>query len=57
MRNPDGYPNTMRGYRTGGTPWHIVIDPRGRVIYDGFSIDADYAIAFIREQLDATAQG
>ncbi len=52
-RNADGYPNTMRSYRTGGTPWHVVIDPRGRVVYNGFSIDADHAIEFIREQLTA----
>ena len=56
-RNTDGYPNTMRSYRTGGTPWHVVIDPLGRVIYNGFSIDPDYAIEFIRERLDETARG
>jgi len=50
-RNPDGYPNTMRAYRTGGTPWHVIIAPDGRVIYDGFSLNADQAIAYIRRQL------
>jgi thiol-disulfide isomerase/thioredoxin len=50
-RNSDGYPNTMRTYRTGGTPWHVIIEPGGTVIYDGFSVNADKVIAFIRERL------
>ncbi len=54
-RNPDGYPNAMRAYRTGGTPWHIFIDPSGVVAYNGFSVDADKAIALIRESLTTPA--
>jgi hypothetical protein len=28
--SPDGrYPTTMVNYRTGGTPWFVVIDPAG----------------------------
>ncbi len=54
-RNRDGYPNAMRAYRTGGTPWHIFVNPAGTVIYDGFSVDADKAIAYIREQLTRPA--
>lgn len=53
-RNADGYPNAMRSYRTGGTPWHVVVDPAGRVVYNGFGIDSDYAIEFIRERLVRT---
>ncbi len=50
-RNRDGYPNTMRAYRTGGTPWHVIIAPDGQVIYDGFSVNADSVIAYFRRQL------
>jgi thiol-disulfide isomerase/thioredoxin len=50
-RNADGYPNTMRAYRTGGTPWHVIIAPDGRVIYDGFNVDAEKVIVFFRRQL------
>src|SRR3546814_9984590 len=40
--SPDGrYPTTMVNYRTGGTPWLVVIDPAGTVIENGFSIDAE----------------
>lgn len=31
-------PSTMHDYRTGGTPWFVVIDASGRVIADGFSL-------------------
>ena len=51
-RNADGYPNTMRAYRTGGTPWQVLIDPTGRVIYDGFHVDPQKAIAFLRERVE-----
>lgn len=44
-------PKTMVDYRTGGTPWHILIEPKGRVIFNGFNMDADAAIAFIRSEL------
>jgi len=54
-RNADGYPNTMRTYRTGGTPWHVIVEPGGTVIYDGFKVDADKVISFIRERLTQPA--
>ncbi len=53
-RNPDGYPNTMVSYRTGGTPWHVLIDPEGRVVHDGFGLNADATIRFLRERLAAS---
>ncbi len=28
-------------YRTGGTPWFIVIDPQDRVVFNDFHVDAD----------------
>lgn len=43
----DGYPSVMHDYRTGGTPWFIVINPTGEVIYGGFSLDAEAFIASV----------
>ncbi len=37
----------MRAYRTGGTPWTIIIDKTGVVRYNNFHIDAEKAIPFI----------
>ncbi len=44
---PDGerYPTVMEDYRTAGTPWFIVIDPAGEVIFNDFQIEADRFIA------------
>jgi hypothetical protein len=51
--DPDSerWPHTMVSYRTGGTPWHVLVDPTGVVVYNGFGLDANKAIAFIRKQL------
>ncbi len=40
-------PPFMRAYRTGGTPWVVLIDPEGTVRFDGFGIEADQAIRAI----------
>ena len=45
----------MRDYRTGGTPWTIIIDSEGVVRYNDFHIDPDKAQHLI-EQLLAEAQ-
>ncbi len=45
-----GAPQTMRDYRTGGTPWMILIDPARTVVFNDYGIDADKAIAFLRQQ-------
>ena len=44
---PEGerYPTVMEDYRSGGTPWFIVIDPKGEVIFNDFRLDADRVIA------------
>jgi len=31
-----GTPEIMKKYRTGGTPWFVLIDPKGIVRFDGF---------------------
>ncbi|MEM7563969.1 MAG: TlpA disulfide reductase family protein [Pseudomonadota bacterium] len=45
-----GQPKTMSDYRTGGTPWMILIDPERRVIYNDFGIDPKKAIEFLKVQ-------
>lgn len=45
------YPSTMVNYRTGGTPWLILIDPTGQVVFNGFHVDSDKLIEFIEGQV------
>ena len=40
-----GRPTVMEDYGTGGTPWFIVIDPSGSIIFSGFRIDAQMLLA------------
>ncbi|MEM7254084.1 MAG: TlpA disulfide reductase family protein [Pseudomonadota bacterium] len=51
--DPDGdhLPKTMKQYRTGGTPWIVVIDPRGVVVFNDFHINVGVAIEHIRSRL------
>ena len=44
-----GTPDIMRRYRTGGTPWVVIIDPNGRVVFNDHGIDSNKAIAGIRQ--------
>lgn len=44
-------PGTMRNYRTGGTPWLILINPEGVVVYNGFHVDTDKLITFVATQI------
>jgi len=41
-------PAIVKAYRSGGTPWFVVIAPDGRVVYDGFLVAADGLIEAIR---------
>ena len=52
--DPDGdhRPVTMRRYRTGGTPWLVVIDPSRTVIYNEYSLNADKFIAYLDRRLE-----
>lgn len=45
----NGYPTVMQDYGTRGTPWFILIDPAGDVVYGGFHFDADALRAAINE--------
>ncbi|MEM7403639.1 MAG: TlpA disulfide reductase family protein [Pseudomonadota bacterium] len=51
--NPDGdhLPHTMRSYRSGGTPWVVIVRPDGRVVYNGFNINVDKLIAHVQQDL------
>ena len=51
--NGDHRPKTMREYRTGGTPWAVLISPAGKVVFNGFHPDADKVINFIGARLTA----
>ena len=41
-------PAIMEAYRSGGTPWFVVIAPDGRVVYDGFRLDAKALVQTLR---------
>ncbi|MFT7475483.1 MAG: hypothetical protein ACI81L_002422 [Verrucomicrobiales bacterium] len=45
LGHDSGHPPTvMADYRTGGTPWTVIIGPDRRVVFDGFQIDPEQAI-------------
>lgn len=45
------HPLTMINYRTGGTPWLVLIAPDGTVVFNDFHADSDLLIEFMHEQL------
>ena len=45
-----GHPRTMIDYRTGGTPWMVLISPDRRVVFNDYGINVDSAIAYLEEQ-------
>lgn len=51
--SPDGerLPTTMLSYRTGGTPWVIIIEPGGRVAYNDYHINGDRFIELLQNEL------
>lgn len=44
-------PEIMKQYRSGGTPWSVIIDPKGVVAYNNFHIEPPQAIALIDQLL------
>ena len=44
-------PVTMQGYRTGGTPWLILINPEGIVVYNHFHVNTEELITYVETQL------
>ena len=41
-------PEIMSNYRSGGTPWTVIIDPYGKVVFNDFHIDANLASELIK---------
>ena len=41
----------LQRYRAGGTPWFVIIDKKGRVIFNGFHINVASVIKFINREL------
>ena len=50
--NSDGVtvPTTMRNYKTGGTPWIIIIQPDGEIVFSEFMINVDNLIEFLTRE-------
>ncbi len=46
-----GHPKTMVDYRSGGTPWAVLISPEGKVLFNDFQINADGAIQLLGEEI------
>ncbi len=51
--NPDtgARPVTMQRYLTGGTPWLILINPDGLVVFNDFHVNRDKLIEYVGEQI------
>ena len=51
--NPQNHqiPAIMKKYRSGGTPWTVLIDPKGKVVYNHFHIEPPQATAIINQLL------
>lgn len=47
----DHRPSTMRLYRTGGTPWLILIRPDGKVVFNDFHVNTEKLIEYVQEQI------
>tara|TARA_B100001013_G_scaffold306393_1_gene209529 strand:- start:372 stop:932 length:561 start_codon:yes stop_codon:yes gene_type:complete len=43
------YPALMKNYRTGGTPWVVIIDRQGRVRFNDYHVDPKGAIKFLAQ--------
>ena len=60
LGHDSGHPPTiMTDYRTGGTPWTVLIGPDRRVLFNGFQIAADRTVEELanllaRRELEAT---
>ena len=46
-RGSRGTPEIMQKYRTGGTPWSVIIDKQGKVQFNDYFITADNASSII----------
>ena len=44
-------PRIMREYRSGGTPWTVILDSSGKVVFNDFHLDSKLAVALIEKLL------
>ncbi len=42
-------PTTMQEYRSGGTPWVVIVDPKGKVAFNQFHIKKESAFKLIED--------
>ena len=47
------FPKTVLDYFTGGTPWLILIEPGGTVVFNNFHVDSTKLIEFMKGRLAA----
>ena len=48
-KKPGTTPETMINYRSGGTPWTVIIDPEGTIVYNDFHIEVKQAITMVQQ--------
>ncbi len=41
-------PGTMKNYRTGGTPWMVLVDPSGMVVFNDFHVNPELLVKYIK---------
>lgn len=49
--NTNNVASTMYHYRTGGTPWYILIDQQQDVVFNDFHLNPDGAIAYLKQAI------
>lgn len=52
----NGHPTTMINYRSGGTPWAVLIGPNGKVIFNDFSFNVENMIAYLKKEITKMTQ-
>ncbi len=45
----ENHPLSMINYRTGGTPWLILVAPDGHVVFNDFHVDSDALVDFVKK--------
>ncbi len=49
--NGNPYSLTMQRYRTGGTPWAVVINPQGVVVFNDYFVNVEGFVSLVRREL------
>ena len=52
-KEADSRPSTMRNYRSGGTPWLVLISPDGLVHYNYYHVESERIIAYVEARLQS----